>query len=377
MNNLRGQMTVRRRRAVAWAVAATSVAASVAVAAPVTSVAAPVPAAAPMAAGPYGSEVVFDGHGFGHGIGLSQYGALGYALAGWQWTSILNHYYGGTNAGTIGNQLMSVRLTALDGQGQTAVVSKIGTVQTDAAPGVGWTTIVARSLGGGNYKLYGHPTAPACPGAGESLDDPATGWTVISEVQPGPIQFFTATNTAATGDLTDLLGVCEGAQVRSHRGDIYAATDIAGGLRTVNVQGVESYLRSVVGAEVPWSWGNEGGGAGMQALYAQAVAARSYALAQNRYTYVGQPGSPLKIASATCDTQACQVYRGAALRTSVAAGFTGDAIYEFPNTDWAVGFTAGQIRRWPDGRVVSTMFSSSSGGYTSGGAGFTPGRRRR
>ena len=140
----------------------------------------------------------------------------------------------------------------------------------------------------------------------------------------------------------------------------------------MSVQPVESYLRSVVGAEVPWSWGNEGGGAGMQALYAQAVAARSYALAQNRYTYNGPPGSPLKIASATCDTQACQVYRGAALRTSVAAGFTGDAIYEFPNTDWAVGFTAGQIRRWPDGRVVSTMFSSSSGGYTSGGAGFTP-----
>jgi stage II sporulation protein D len=118
VNNLREPKTVRWRRAAAWAVVATSVAGSVAVAAPVASTA----AGAPMAASPYGSEVVFDGHGFGHGIGLSQYGALGYALAGWQWTSILNHYYGGTNAGTIGNDLMSVRLTALDGQGQTTVV---------------------------------------------------------------------------------------------------------------------------------------------------------------------------------------------------------------------------------------------------------------
>ena len=350
----------RWRRAIACVLAVVVLATSGAAIAPTAANA----VRAPMAVGPFGSTVVFDGHGFGHGIGLSQYGALGYALAGATWPAITNHYYGGTVAGTIdGTPYISVRLTALDGAGQTAVVSPAGALQTDALPGVTWTTIVARAIGNGQYKLWGHRTVPACPGIGESLDNPATGWEVISEVQPGPIGFLPTVDTIATNDLSSLLGVCEGTAVRSHRGEIYAATS-GGALRTVNVQPVESYLRSVVGAEVPWSWGNEGGGAGMHALYAQAVAARSYALAQNRYTYNGPPNSPLKIASATCDTQACQVYRGVALRTSVAAGFSGDAIYEFPNTDWAVGFTAGQIRRWPDGRVVSTMYSSSSGGYT-------------
>ncbi len=45
---------------------------------------------------------------------------------------------------------------------------------------------------------------------------------------------------------------------------------------------VESYLRGVVSREVSTSWGNAGGGAGINALRAQAVAARSYALSQNR-----------------------------------------------------------------------------------------------
>ena len=52
----------------------------------------------------------------------------------------------------------------------------------------------------------------------------------------------------------------------------------------------------------------------MQALLAQAVAARSYAIAQTRYRYDGPAGNRLStIPSSTCDTQACQVYRGAAL----------------------------------------------------------------
>src|SRR5579885_309249 len=42
------------------------------------------------------------GHGYGHGRGMGQYGALGYSLnAGWDWTQILDHYYGGTTASTL------------------------------------------------------------------------------------------------------------------------------------------------------------------------------------------------------------------------------------------------------------------------------------
>jgi peptidoglycan hydrolase-like amidase len=322
-----------------------------------------------LAAGPFGSTVVFDGHGFGHGIGLSQYGALGYALGGSTHASILDHYYGGTVAGTAGNDWMSVRLTALDGLNTSVVAGPSGTPIVTSADGAAtpWKSLAALSTGANTYDVWGHLTTTVCAAG----DLPGAGWQLIASVA-GPVEFWSSADSSVA-PRADLIGTCEGGgQVRSHRGSILAATDSTGARRTVNAQPVESYLRSVVGAEVPWSWGDQGGGAGMNALRAQAVAARSYALAQRRYTYQAPAGTVLAIAASTCDTQACQVYRGAALRPSAASAIPEPSNYEFPNTDFAVGQTAGQIRRWPDGRIVSTMFSSSSGGWTSGGAGFTP-----
>jgi len=57
-----------------------------------------------------------DGHGWGHGRGMSQFGALGYALNfGWSSGEILDHYYGGTTAGTQPNSLLTVRIDAANG----------------------------------------------------------------------------------------------------------------------------------------------------------------------------------------------------------------------------------------------------------------------
>lgn len=41
-------------------------------------------------------EVIFDGYGRGHGVGMSQYGALAFAEKGWSYEKILRHYYKGT-----------------------------------------------------------------------------------------------------------------------------------------------------------------------------------------------------------------------------------------------------------------------------------------
>jgi stage II sporulation protein D len=46
-----------------------------------------------------GSKLIIDGAGDGHGVGMSQYGALGYAEHGWSYTAILAHYYTGTAIG--------------------------------------------------------------------------------------------------------------------------------------------------------------------------------------------------------------------------------------------------------------------------------------
>jgi stage II sporulation protein D len=42
-----------------------------------------------------------NGHGWGHGIGMSQYGALGYAQHGWTHQQILQHYFTGTSIGQL------------------------------------------------------------------------------------------------------------------------------------------------------------------------------------------------------------------------------------------------------------------------------------
>src|SRR5207248_6188937 len=74
-------------------------------------------------AGPSGSKTVpptirtqptffISGHGWGHGVGMSQYGAYGYAQHGWTYQRILTHYYTGTEIGTEPSQKMRVLLAA-------------------------------------------------------------------------------------------------------------------------------------------------------------------------------------------------------------------------------------------------------------------------
>ena len=115
---------------------------------------------------------------------------------------------------------------------------------------------------------------------------------------------------------------------------------------------LDRYVRGVVPREVSAGWADQGSGAGYQAVKAQAVAARSYAWAEARYTY-----------AKTCDGSTCQVYSGAAVRT--AAGVLSPL--EDPRTDRAVADTRGQVRIDAKGAVARTEFSSSTGGYTAGG----------
>src|SRR5947209_17510122 len=114
----------------------------------------------------------------------------------------------------------------------------------------------------------------------------------------------------------------------------------------VNYLPVELYLRGVVPRESPASWGDAGGGKGIEALKAQAVAARSYAWGESRST-----------AFKTCDTTSCQVYGGAGLNGQLS---------EDPRSNAAVAATAGEVRVKPDGTTARTEFSSSKIGRASG-----------
>ena len=103
--------------------------------------------------------VVVEGTGFGHGRGMSQWGAYGWAVDhGRNWVQILDHYYGGTVNGSIGNAQIRVRLTALDGAGTVGLVSHGGGVTFG---GVTRPSMQAVRNAAGTYDIYAS-TAVSC-----------------------------------------------------------------------------------------------------------------------------------------------------------------------------------------------------------------------
>jgi SpoIID/LytB domain protein len=142
--------------------------------------------------------------------------------------------------------------------------------------------------------------------------------------------------------------------VTFYRGTV-RAVDALGTIVTVNEVHVESMLRAIVAKEVSPSWADAGGGKGAAAVRAQAVAARSYALAGD--TRWGSWAS-------TCDSTTCQVYPGYGTRASGSSSITR---VEDARTTAAVTVTAGQVRAFPNGSVARTEFAASSGGWTAGG----------
>ena len=118
---------------------------------------------------------------------------------------------------------------------------------------------------------------------------------------------------------------------RGYRGRLQVLVG-GSGLRAINHVGLESYLPSVVGSEMPTSWPQA-------ALRAQAVAARTYALRQRK------PADPFDLSA----TVSSQVYKGV------------DA--ETPSTREAVLSTRGQVLMYGSS-LANAVFHSSSGGAT-------------
>ncbi len=296
--------------------------------------------------------LVIDGRGNGHGIGMSQWGAYGYAADhGWSAGQILDHYYGGTVAGTTEVTSMTVRLMRLDDQ-QTAVVNDRALLVVDGVAGGPWGAVVARETAQRSYSVWVRPEA-VCATAGDPL---TSGWTLVASGLPS-VTIRPQTDTAASADHRDLLSVCEPTgTVRTYRGIIHAVNGTAGENRTVNEVPLEHYLRPIVASEMSPSWAAKGS----QALQAQAIAARTYSIAEKRYSY-----------AKTCDL-VCQFYPGVLTRQGVSGSLKQ---IEYPSTDAAVAATAGVVRRVGSatGSVAYAMFSSSSGGWTAASSlGFPP-----
>jgi LysM repeat protein len=307
--------------------------------------------------------VVVDGRGWGHGRGMGQYGALGYAVdEGWGRDQILDHYYGGTIPAVVPNVEIGVRLLSHDSERTTAYLSN-GVLLVGGLMGP-WTVVdakVVRLVLDGDIDQYRVQQGSSCGGGftdtGLLIESPvariAPAWPIGSA--PSSTGGVASTTDGvsyqlvdtATAGLDQTLQLCESATSSTwYRGEIRAAR-YGARQRTVNWVAVEQYLRSVVPSEMPSEWSGMGDGAGQTALEVQAVAARSYALAEVRYDY-----------AKTCDTIRCQVYSGRRSRSG-SNGWD----HETSATDAAVTATAGMVRLL-DGVVSRTEFSASTGGHT-------------
>lgn len=120
------------------------------------------------------------------------------------------------------------------------------------------------------------------------------------------------------------------------RGVVEVRVTAFGTVRAINWVHLENYLRGVVPAELgPEVWPQ------LQALEAQAIAARTYA-----WGHMGQFDDD---GFDQCATPRCQVYKGRAA--------------EHPLSDRAVAATRGRILTW-EGRPINAMFTATCGGHT-------------
>jgi hypothetical protein len=287
-------------------------------------------------------EWEFDGGGWGHGVGLSQFGALGQAEDGRNATQILQHYYSGTSVTSMGSHWSTQQNSLWVG-----LVSNTTSVTLSAVEGM--VSIC---------QPHGTCPAPANGAFNDVTIDPGESWRF--EVDPGnPNQcrfrkvdvdnlgYKTPCDAAITGLGPSNRVVVNGQQYG--RG-IIRFTPAPQGFHAVVTLDLEQYLYGL--AEVPSSWPSE-------ALKAQAIIGRSYAVA-TAAERGGADGSG-KLSSCGChlrSTTADQAYAGWAKETgSFANAWRG-----------AVNDTAGAILVHPQSNyafdIAKAFYSSSNGGHS-------------
>lgn len=255
------------------------------------------------------------GRGWGHGIGLSQYGAQGFAKQGYTAQQIVQYYYDGVSLGATPADAATFDVLLVDGRSAVSLqIDKAGSrVQVG---GAGWDLaagdqLIAR-VESGKLNVYRR-----APGASETL---------VAGAATSPV-----TVSGPAGALQTLFRATNGHYGRHYRGSMQIHK-VGSSISVVNQVPLEQYLYGVVPAEMPSSWHPE-------ALKAQAIVARSYAVATRK---------PSGLFDAYADTRS-QMYSGIEA--------------EQASTNAAVDATAGAVAVH-GGAPIPTFFYSTSGGRT-------------
>ncbi len=300
-------------------------------------------------ADPCGTPAQFTvvGAGFGHGVGLSQWGAYAMAKAGYDAPSIVSHYYVGTTVAPVTdsmdvliNILYRVKAAKLRSEpaepGGGSIEVTVGSTVVLGSPADAFTftpapgAIVVNKINGGVTTPVGTAPSVGIHWAGTRTPGTATGPATLANI------------TSGTGSLT--------AAGHRYRYGSITITPAAGGsvLNVVNaVRLHDEYLYGI--SEVSSSWP-------AAALQAQVIAARSYALR--------------KLAMGTRSACACTMDNGHGPYSdqtfsgwSKASGAMGANWLAAVNaTD--VSDTTGLAAVGADGQPIQAFYTASTGGIT-------------
>jgi stage II sporulation protein D len=305
------------------------------------------------------------GHGFGHGHGLSQWGAYGGAESAKTWQQIVAWYYNSPPLASKSSRI-TVQLSA-DGSGPMTVLPTTDLTVTDNAshslvlPAADaskrtydlWRGALASD---GTFRLQGHTSAGwanvAAPAGGT-----AAAWTrwlrFTQNVSPHVV-----TLVRPSGTHVNYRDSLQFDQVSGTSG------------MSVNITNLEHYLYGVVPSEMPCSWTpTVSGTKRLDGLEAQAVAARSYAAWR-----VNNPRSSL---ATIIDNTFDQAFGGYSAEQTAATNcpWTTSTGSKTSASDAAVNATAGKIMVDSTGKAIFAQYSASNGGFElSGGQSYLPSR---
>ena len=263
---------------------------------------------------PTPATIKISGDGYGHGKGMSQYGAYGAARKGLTFKRILGFYYPGTELGDTGGQVKV--LVSADDDRDLVVDAARGLTVRALKSSKAWKPDVPRAS---RWRLL-----PS--GISTAISYRTSSWHAWRTVK-GDVQ-LSAGGHPLTLRTPDGPVAYRGALRSTYRNDSRV---------TVNVVPMESYVRGVVPSEMYASWPQ-------QALRAQAVASRTYAAYEREHT--------TNTAYDLCDTAACQAYGGYSAESG--------------SSDDAVAATARKILTY-QGETAFAQFSASDGGWTVAG----------
>jgi stage II sporulation protein D len=262
-------------------------------------------------------DVTFYGRGWGHGVGMSQHGARGRALAGQAAPEILAHYFAGTTLGTK-DAATPVRVLVLDAFGATAAHPL-----TAHGRGGSWSVEGIAKTFPANAVLRAAPVSAGSTNWNLRIVSSA-GATLHSMVVSGGF-------TIVPGSSAVLQLDSKPSEYDTYRGRLRVKLTTTA--RVINDVGLDAYLRGVVPIEMPSSWP-------VEALRSQSIAARSYA------AYRLHPGDG---SFDLYDDTRSQVYRGVEAEKAA--------------TDAAIAATAGTVVK-SGSAIANAMFHSTGGAAT-------------